>query len=245
MFERYSRQIELEDFSKIGQVLLSKASVLVIGAGGMGTPVLQYLVRMGIGKITLVDFDVVSLGNLHRQILYTEQDLGKKKVKVAKKYLFEVNTDVKVEAIDTKITEENAKELISKQNLVIDAVDVLKTKFLINKISVATKVPLIFSSVSEYKGQVLYLDPSRVCLECLLGSYNGFSENKKKKLEEENRSVHPPLIALTASIVSSLAIKSLLNKDIKNNFFCIDEKHLSIKSYNIDKNETCFCRNFL
>jgi molybdopterin/thiamine biosynthesis adenylyltransferase/rhodanese-related sulfurtransferase len=152
--ERYIRQIQCKDFGVKGQEALSNASVIVIGAGGLACSLLQYLVSMGVGKIGIVDFDIVSISNLHRQILYSDQDIGLKKAEVAKRRLNNLNSCIEIEAFTIKLVNSNANELICNYNIVVDCTDNLETKYLINDICYLLNKPLVFASISKYEGQV-------------------------------------------------------------------------------------------
>ncbi|MES2799303.1 MAG: HesA/MoeB/ThiF family protein [Bacteroidota bacterium] len=133
---------------------LQNAKVLVIGAGGLGCPVLQYLTAMGVGTIGIVDFDVVEASNLHRQVLYTPQDLAKKKVDVAMEKLSAQNPDVKLVKHDMMLTDLNAKELISQYDLVVDGCDNFLTRYTVNDTCVALSKPLVYGSILGDQGQL-------------------------------------------------------------------------------------------
>jgi len=152
--ERYNRQLILKGFGEEAQQKLSKAKVLVIGAGGLGCPALQYLVAAGVGKIGLVDGDVVSLSNLHRQLLFTTVDIGKLKVDIAAQRLNAINPNVKLETYSQFITQENALEIFSEYDFIIDGTDNFESRYLINDGCALLKKPLIFAAVSGYEGQL-------------------------------------------------------------------------------------------
>ncbi len=154
MVNKYSRQTTLKDFGQQGQDALAKAKVLVVGAGGLGCPVLQYLVSMGVGTIGIIDDDVVSITNLHRQILYGIKDIGLPKVKVAKEKLHELNDEVQLVAYQERISQVNAVELISAYDIIIDCSDNFSTRYLINDACVLYSKPLVYGAVSSYEGQV-------------------------------------------------------------------------------------------
>ena len=130
--ERYQRQIVLPDFGQEGQDKLLQSKVLVIGAGGLGVPVLQYLTGMGVGTIGLVDGDVVSLSNLQRQVLYTEADIGRVKVEVAAQRLQQLNSTVSFQVNSEMLSKENAGELFKGSDVVVDCTDDIATRYLIN-----------------------------------------------------------------------------------------------------------------
>lgn len=152
--ECYSRQILLSDIGEAGQAKLKNAKVLVIGAGGLGCPVLQYLVGAGIGQIGIVDADVVSLSNLPRQILYGQDDIGKVKVEVAKLRLLKNNPHCKIATYNTFLTEQNAPELFVNYDLIVDCTDNFSARYLIDKMSLKYGKTWVYGSILEYKGQV-------------------------------------------------------------------------------------------
>lgn len=152
--DRYDRQIKLKEFGIEAQYKLSSARVLVVGAGGLGCPVLQYLAASGIGTIGILDDDTVSLSNLHRQVLYTTQDIGKRKTEAAFERLSLMNSDISVTAIPERISTENAVEIIRQYDLVVDCTDNFPTRYLIDDICRILKKPLIFGAIYEYEGQI-------------------------------------------------------------------------------------------
>jgi molybdopterin/thiamine biosynthesis adenylyltransferase/rhodanese-related sulfurtransferase len=151
---RYSRHFVLPGIGEQGQERLKKASVLVIGAGGLGAPVLYYLAAAGVGRIGIVDHDKVSLSNLQRQILFTTKDIDQGKAKTAALRLRELNPNVLVEAVGEKISSRNALELVGKYDIVVDATDNFPTRYLVNDACVISGKPLVYGSVFRHEGQV-------------------------------------------------------------------------------------------
>lgn len=152
--ERYHRQTMLPQLGTEGQQKLLDASVLLVGVGGLGSPVALYLVAAGIGRIGLIDFDTVSLNNLQRQVLYTEAEIGKSKALCAEKRLRQLNSEVCVEAYDEPLTAENAETLISKYDLVIDGCDNYATRYLIDDVCACLQRPYVYGSIGAFSGQV-------------------------------------------------------------------------------------------
>lgn len=150
---RYSRQILLPGFDKGGQEKLKRSSVLVIGAGGLGSPTLLYLVAAGIGRIGIVDFDLVDQSNLQRQVLFTTADIGKNKALTAAKRLNELNPLVKIEAHPTQLNSTNAMEIISKYDVVVDGSDNLPTRYLVNDACVFLNKTLVYGAIFQFEGQ--------------------------------------------------------------------------------------------
>ena len=151
---RYNRQILLDEIGEAGQQKLLNAKVLVVGAGGLGCPVLQYLTAAGIGTIGVVDFDFVDLTNLQRQVLYQMEDIGKLKVETAVRKLSQQNPDVKFKSFPVQLTTQNALEIISEFDLVVDGTDNFQTRYLINDVCVILKKPLIYGAVLRFEGQI-------------------------------------------------------------------------------------------
>lgn len=152
--ERYTRQTTLKGFGIEGQKKLTEAKILVIGAGGLGVPVLTYLNAMGVGAIGIVDNDIVSLTNLHRQVLYSENDIGKLKVAAAKEKLKAQNPDTEIVAFNTFLTTKNALEIIADYDIVVDASDNFPTRYLVNDACVILKKPFVYGALHGYEGQV-------------------------------------------------------------------------------------------
>ncbi|UTN05904.1 HesA/MoeB/ThiF family protein [Flavobacterium bizetiae] len=153
-FLRYNRQTILPEIGDEGQEKLKKAKVLVIGAGGLGCPILQYISTAGVGSIGIIDFDTIEIHNLHRQILYTENEIGQLKAVVAKEVLSELNPLIKVEAITEKLTLENASSIIEQYDIVVDGCDNFTTRYLVNDTCVALQKPLVYGSILKFEGQV-------------------------------------------------------------------------------------------
>jgi len=152
--QRYRRQIKLTELGRAGQQLLTNARILVVGAGGLGCPALLYLTAAGIGTIGIMDPDLVSITNLHRQVLYSEKDEKKPKVEAAKHRLTELNNRVNFETYDYSLEPANARSIISQFDLVIDGSDNFETRYLINDACVLEDKPFIYGAVHRFEGQV-------------------------------------------------------------------------------------------
>jgi molybdopterin/thiamine biosynthesis adenylyltransferase len=155
---RYFRQLTLKGFGAAAQEKLLSSKVLVIGAGGLGCPALQYLAAAGTGTLGIVDFDKVSLTNLHRQILYSDNDIGALKAEKAKNYLQNLNPEITLISYTDKITHDNANQIIDEYDLVIDATDNIESRYIINDACVFLKKPFILGAIHEYQGQVAILN---------------------------------------------------------------------------------------
>ena len=151
---RYACQLQLSGFGKKAQEKLAKAKVLIVGMGGLGCPAGVYLTAAGIGTIGICDFDKVTLKNLHRQILYDEEDVGRIKVKVAEKKLRKQNPSVNIVCIAEKIISKNALKIINGYDIIVDCTDNFETRYLLNDASVILKKPLVYGAIFQFEGQV-------------------------------------------------------------------------------------------
>ncbi|HKC36068.1 MAG TPA: HesA/MoeB/ThiF family protein, partial [Chitinophagaceae bacterium] len=159
LYERYHRQIILPEFGEEGQQKLIFAKVLVIGAGGLGCPALQYLTAAGIGTIGIVDDDVVALNNLHRQVLYSVNDIGLSKAERATQILQQLNPEIKIIAYNERLTTQNALSLIDEFDIIIDGTDNFSTRYMINDACVLLNKPLVYGAISQFEGQVSVFNP--------------------------------------------------------------------------------------
>lgn len=151
---RYDRQTMLPEIGEAGQKLLKEARVLIVGVGGLGSPIALYLAGAGVGCIGLVDDDVVSISNLQRQVLYSEKELGKRKAMCAAERLIALNSEITVRPYPTRLTKENADEIISEYDMVVDGCDNFATRYLINDCCVRLGIPYIYGAICGFEGQV-------------------------------------------------------------------------------------------
>lgn len=152
--ERYNRQILLDEIGEKGQALLSQAKVLIVGVGGLGSPIATYLTGAGIGTIGLVDDDKVSETNLQRQILYNETEIGMPKALCAKQRLEKLNSNITFKAYPTRLTKENAQEIISQYDIVVDGCDNFQTRYLINDTCILLNKVYVYGAIRAFDGQV-------------------------------------------------------------------------------------------
>lgn len=157
--ERYARHIVLPEIGGMGQQRLKQARVLVIGAGGLGAPVLQYLAAAGVGALAIVDDDVVSLSNLQRQIIHSTDEIGQPKVDSAGRAIASINPHVTVEAHPVRLTEGNASELVATCDVVVDASDNFDTRYLIADAAEKARIPLVTAAVGRFDGSLTVLMP--------------------------------------------------------------------------------------
>jgi len=167
---RYERQILLAEIGGKGQEKLAASSVLVVGAGGLGAPVLQYLAAAGIGHIGIADGDTVSISNLNRQILYGDDDIGKLKAELAAKRIAKINGEVKITSVPKMITDENAAEIISGYDALALCTDSLSARKIANRACVLSGTPFVDGAVSRFHGTVMTIIPGETpCYECIQG----------------------------------------------------------------------------
>ena len=152
--KRYSRHITLSEVGLIGQLKIAESKVLVIGAGGLGAPLLLYLNAAGVGTIGIVDFDTVSLSNLQRQVLFREQDLDLNKADIAKELLSARNSELNIKSYPVALTTSNALEIIKPYDIVVDCTDNFRTRYLINDACIKLNKPFVFAAIYKFEGQL-------------------------------------------------------------------------------------------
>ncbi len=174
---RYQRQIMIRGFGPEGQEKLKKARVFIAGAGGLGSPAALYLAAAGVGTLRIVDLDTVDLSNLNRQILHWTSDVGKNKIDSANQKLHQLNPEIQIETLKEKITVDNVESLISGYDAVVDAMDNLSTRYLLNQTALKNKIPLFHGAVSGFEGRAMTVLPGHsACLMCL---YHGIAISAK------------------------------------------------------------------
>ena len=156
--ERFSRQLVLKNIGALGQKKILSAKILIVGIGGLGCPAAENLTRAGVGSIGLVDNDIVSISNIHRQSLFNSKDVKKTKVSVAAKKLKDINPDTKIKIYNTRLNEKNIRKIIKNYDLIIDGSDNFKTKFLINDYCLKFKKKLVTGAISKFDGHVFTFD---------------------------------------------------------------------------------------
>ena len=167
--DRYKKHIQLQQVGLVGQEKLKNSAVLVVGAGGLGSPVLLYLAGAGVGHISIIDGDKVTLSNLQRQVIHSTRLLNAPKVESAWKRLGELNPEVVINISAERITKKNAAALMAGHEIVVDCTDNLETRFLLNEICAEQGIPLVYGAVFEYEGQVAVFDAKRgPCLRCMI-----------------------------------------------------------------------------
>lgn len=165
---RYSRQVILKGFGPESQSRLGASRVLIVGAGGLGSPAAMYLAAAGVGRLTLVDQDLVDVTNLHRQLLYTTPDVGRKKLAVARERLQAINPTITIATHETRLNAQNAAELVRGHDVVIDATDNFPARYAINDACVQAGIPFVYGSVARFEGQLsVFATTDGPCYRCL------------------------------------------------------------------------------
>lgn len=167
--ERYARHIVLHEIGGPGQQKLKAAQVLVIGAGGLGAPAIQYLAAAGVGTVGIVDDDVVSLSNLQRQVIHATEEVGRPKVASAAHAVHRINPEIGVRRHQIRLTEANAPTIFEDYDLVLDGSDNFETRYLVNRVAAEQAIPLVFAALGRWEGQISVFDPARgaPCYECI------------------------------------------------------------------------------
>lgn len=205
---RYNRQIVLRQFDFAGQEALKQSSVLILGAGGLGCASSQYLATAGVGKLTLIDDDVVELSNLQRQVLHHDADIGRKKVESAAQSLRELNPYLNVSTIDGRLDDEALAELIAQHDLVLDASDNVETRNQLNRLCFVAKTPLVSGAAIRMEGQIsvfLYQDAKQPCYQCLSGLFGSSA------LSCVEAGVMAPVVGIIGAMQALEAVKVLAN----------------------------------
>lgn len=170
-YQRYERQVIIPSFGAAGQEKLARTTMLVVGCGGLGCTILQVLTRVGIGRLIVCDDDAVELNDLHRQILYSECDLGHVKVNTAAEKLRQINTQVTIEPHNVRVDEHNLAELAEPADLILDATDNLQSRAVLNTYAVSSRRDWIYGGCTELQGTVMLIRPNAgPCLGCIFGT---------------------------------------------------------------------------
>ena len=243
IIERYSRQIVLKDIGILGQrkILLSK--VLIIGAGGLGSPVAEFLSRAGIGSLGIVDDDKVSLSNLHRQNLYITSDIGKFKVKIAKDKIKKINPNTRVTTYKIRLNNKNFKKIISDYDYVVDGSDNFTTKFLLNDFCLKFKKVLVTGAISKFDGHIFtfnFKNKKVPCLRCFFQE----SEISDDLLNCETEGVLGTVAGIVGIIQANEVLKKILNigTGLDGYILILDLLNLNFRKVKLKKRKNCFCK---
>ena len=241
LIERYSRQIVLKDVGVAGQKTIINSKVLIVGAGGLGCPIADYLSRAGVGTIGIADHDKVSLSNIHRQSLYNSKDVGKFKVNVLKEKIKSINHLIKIKIINKKITYKNFNSIIKNFDIIIDGSDNFKTKFLLNKYSIKYKKILIVGAISKFDGHVFSFDFKNKKTPCLKCFYQ--SEPSDEILNCEAEGILGPVAGIIGNIQANEVLKKILSigSNLDGSILIINLLKLNFRKVSYSKKKNCIC----
>jgi len=229
---RYDRQIMIRGFGEEGQEKLKQAKVFIAGVGGLASASATYLTAAGVGVIRLVDHDRVELSNLNRQVLHWQRDIGKRKASSAAEKLRKLNPEVKIEATDEMITEANISQLVADFDLIVDAMDNLPTRYLLNKVALEKNIPLFHGAVYGFEGRVMTIIPSKTaCLRCV---YRGVIPEEKS-----------PVLGVTPAIIGCIQATEVIKyivgigELLTNRLLIYDGLNIKFTEFRLKKDQNC------
>ena len=242
LVERYSRQIILKDVGPTGQKKIIKSKVLVVGAGGLGCPVIDYLSRAGVGNIGVIDHDKVNISNIHRQSLYNYRDVGKFKVSILKKKIKLINPQVKIKTFKEKIEKKNIEKIFKGYDFIVDGSDNFKTKFLLNKYCLYQKKILIVGAISKMDGHIFTFDfknKNDPCLKCFYQT-----EPSDDILNCEYEGILGPVAGVVGNIQAIEVLKKILKIGDKSSkkILILDLSKLDFRRVEFKKKVSCICK---
>jgi len=232
-FKRYDRQIMIYGFGEEGQEKLKQAKAFIAGAGGLGSPAAIYLAAAGIGTIRIADHDTVELSNLNRQVLHRDEDIGSGKADSASAKLRKLNPDIRIESITDTITEANASRLVGDSDLIVDAMDNLPTRYLLNKTAIDKGIPFFHGAVYGFEGRAMTVIPGKsACLNCV---YHGVTAPEEKF----------PVVGVTPAVIGSIqaaeVIKYLtgLGELLTNRLLNYDALSMKFTEFKVNRDPDC------
>ena len=240
--ERYSRQIILKKIGVVGQKKLLRSSVLIVGAGGLGSPIAIYLAALGVGKIGIIDKDNIEISNLSRQIIFSTDDLGGKKSSTAINKLKKINPDIQSKSFNKKLTKKNIHMIAKNFNLIVDGSDNFRTRFLINDYCLQNKKILVSGAISKFDGQVYTFDFSKKkspCLRC-------FIPNAPTNIDIDNceyEGVLGTLGGIIGTIQANEVIKEIIGigESLCGYILIVDGLKLTFRKAKLNKRTNCYC----
>ena len=241
LIERYSRQIVLKNVGIAGQKAIINSKVLIVGAGGLGCPIADYLSRAGVGTIGIADHDKVCLSNIHRQPLYSSKDVGKFKVNVLKEKIKSINPLIEIKIFKKKITYKNLNNIIESFDIIIDGSDNFKTKFLLNKYSIKYKKILIVGAISKFDGHVFTFNFKNQNIPCLKCFYQ--SEPSDEILNCEAEGIMGPVAGIIGNIQANEVLKKILSigSNLDGSILIINLLKFNFKKVLYSKKKNCIC----
>tara|TARA_Y100000591_G_C21756291_1_gene657561 strand:+ start:487 stop:1242 length:756 start_codon:yes stop_codon:yes gene_type:complete len=240
--DRFSRQIILKKIGSIGQKKIINSRVLIVGMGGLGCPVAEFLVRAGVGCLSIIDSDNIDLSNIHRQSLYDIKDLKKPKVKIAKKKLNNINPKTKIYSYNLRLNAKNINNIIKNFDFIVDGTDNFKTKFLLNDFCLKNKKVFVTGAISKFDGHVFsfnFSNKKEPCLKCF------FQENlvSDDVLNCEYEGILGTVAGIIGTIQANEILKQILNigKNLNGYILILDLLNLNFRKVKIKKLKACSC----
>ena len=243
IIERFSRQIVLKDIGILGQKKILFSKVLIVGAGGLGSPAAEFLSRAGIGTLGIVDDDTVSLSNLHRQSLYSSSDIGKFKVKIAKDKIKKINPNTKVTTYKIRINSKNFTKILDDYDFIVDGSDNFTTKFLLNDFCIKYKKILVTGAISKFDGHVFTFNFKNKKIPCLRCFFQD-SEISDDLLNCESEGILGTVAGIVGTIQANEVLKKILNigTGLDGYIFILDLLYLNFRKVRLQKRKDCFCK---
>ena len=235
--ERYSRQVMLEEIGYEGQLRLRKKKACVVGVGGLGNPIVSRLAAMGVGKLRIVDRDVVELSNLHRQTMFDESDVGQVKVEAAARKLRKMNSEVEIEAMPVSVNDYTAFDIVEGCDVVIDALDSVNARYSLNKACVEKNIPFVTGAAVGVSGQVFTVLPKKTaCYHCV---FPALDENSMPTCSTEG--VHPSILSIVGGIEVAEAVKILIDRHptLADKLLYIDLDNLDFSTAEFKRVDEC------
>ncbi len=230
--ERYDRQIMMRGFGEEGQEKLKRAKVIIAGSGGLGSPASIYLAAAGVGTIRIVDHDRVELSNLNRQVLHWDKDIGRSKVDSAAEKLSQLNQGVKIEPVGETINEANISQLVAGFDLIVDAMDNLPTRYLLNKAAIENNIPFIHGAVYGFEGRAMTIIPGKTaCLRCVY----------RKPIPQEKF----PVIGVTPAVIGCIQATEVIKyivgigKLLTDRLLTYDGLNMKFMEFKVKKDPNC------
>ena len=240
--EKFSRQIILKNIGAIGQKKILASKVLIIGMGGLGCLVAEFLTRSGIGTLGIIDHDTVSLSNIHRQTLYNEKDINQSKVKIAKKKLVRINSKTKINIFNFKLNKTRFEKIINKYNYIVDGTDNFESKFLINDLCLKYRKFLVTGAISKFDGHIFCFDFKKKKYPCLRCFYQ-----EEKISDEILNCEYEGILGTVAGVVGTIQANEIIKKilDIGQNLngfiLILDLLNLNFRKAKFNKRKKCKC----
>jgi len=238
ILKRYNRHIMLTQLDYEGQLKITESRALIMGAGGLGSPVAMYLASSGVGHITIVDFDHIELSNLQRQILHGTNDVGRSKVESAKNRLTTLNPTIEVSTFDKKLEETELREQVKLADVVLDTTDNFESRFLLNRLCVEEKTPLVSGSVIRFEGQITVFRADKENSPCYHCLYQDGGELNERCSES---GVLAPVVGVIGSLQATEALKVLtdLGTDLCGRLIMFDALTMEWRELKLKKDPKC------